>query len=133
MRDLYTVITQLLEVIPTGESELIRKLQGVQTKILYAAPETHGYHFRLTASILERHSLDKDEHWLKSHSQSLTTIPHYSTSLFLRKLSCRLNYWINKIISAFGLCPKCFKGLSANKHQLFCTNPDCKFRTSKIF
>jgi hypothetical protein len=38
MRNLHTVITQLLEAIPKGESELICKLQGVQTKILYAAP-----------------------------------------------------------------------------------------------
>ena len=51
----------------------------------------------------------------------------------LRKLTCKLNYYINKTISAFGLCPKCFRGLSANKHQLFCTSPDCKFRTSKLF
>lgn len=65
MRNLHTVITQLLEAIPKGESELIRNLQNVQTKIRYAAPETLGYHWRVTASILERHSLDKDEPWIR--------------------------------------------------------------------
>lgn len=53
-------------------------------------------------------------------------------NLLFRKLVCRTNYWINKIISAFGLCPKCFRALSANKHQLFCTNPDCCFRTNQL-
>lgn len=65
MRNLYIVIDQLLEVIPLSEESLRARLTSVQTKIMYAAPETLSYHWSVIAWILEVNTLDKTEDWVK--------------------------------------------------------------------
>lgn len=65
MRNLYIVIDQLLEAAPLSEESLRARLTSVQTKIMYAAPETLGYHWRAVAWILETHTVDNSSDWVK--------------------------------------------------------------------
>lgn len=69
MRNLHTVINQLLEVIPDSQDSLRRKLISTQIKLRYAAPETCGYHWRVVARALETHTLDNEENWVKVTQQ----------------------------------------------------------------
>lgn len=65
MRNLHTVIAQLLEAIPSSEESLRGKLISAQNKLLYAAPETFHYHWSVVAWILEANTLDKTDDWVK--------------------------------------------------------------------
>jgi len=65
MRSLYTVINQLLEVIPASEESLRRKLISAQIKLKYAAPETFHYHWSVVARILKVNTLDRSDSWIK--------------------------------------------------------------------
>ena len=65
MRNLHTVINQLLEVIPTTEDSLRSRLISTQNKLMYAAPETLGYHWLVVAQILEVNTLDRTDSWVK--------------------------------------------------------------------
>lgn len=65
MRSLYTVINQLLEVIPASEESLRRKLISAQIKLKYAAPETLHYHWSVVAWILEANTFDRSDNWIK--------------------------------------------------------------------
>lgn len=69
MRNLHTVINQLLEVIPESCDSLRRKLISTQTKLRYAAPETASYHWLIVAKALETHTLDNEENWVKITQQ----------------------------------------------------------------
>jgi len=65
MRDLYTVINQLLREIPSDESNLRDLLKGIQSKLMYVAPESQRYFWNLTSTVLEQNTLDKTDHWVK--------------------------------------------------------------------
>lgn len=65
MRDLSTVITQLLEVIPSAELVLRDRLLSTQNKLRYAAPESFHYHWSVVAWILHVNTLDRDDPWIK--------------------------------------------------------------------
>ena len=65
MRNLYTVINQLLEVIPASEESLRNRLISAQIKLKYAAPETFSYHWSVVAWILEVNTLDRSDSWIK--------------------------------------------------------------------
>jgi hypothetical protein len=69
MRNLHTVITQLLEVIPDSEESLRLRLISAQNKLKYAAPETLSYHWSVVAWILEANTLDRSEDWIKVTQQ----------------------------------------------------------------
>lgn len=77
MRNLHTVITQLLEVIPDTEESLRERLISAQKKLRYAAPETLFYHWSVVAWILEANTLDRTEDWIKVTRQIFNneTIP----------------------------------------------------------
>lgn len=77
MRKLHTVITQLLEVIPTSEESLRTRLISAKTKLNYAAPETLIYHWSVVAWILEVNTLDRTDDWIKITKQIFNneTIP----------------------------------------------------------
>lgn len=65
MRDLSTIINQLLEVIPATELVLRDRLLSAQNKLRYAAPETFHYHWSVVAWILHVNTLDRDDPWIK--------------------------------------------------------------------
>jgi len=65
MRDLSTVINQLLEVIPATELVLRDRLLSAQNKLRYAAPESFHYHWSVVAWILHVNTLDREDSWIK--------------------------------------------------------------------
>lgn len=54
MRNLATVIDQMLAQIPQGES-LVPVLEGCKSSFLYAAPEMHLFWWQRVAECLEDH------------------------------------------------------------------------------
>lgn len=60
MRDLGTVISRLIDVIPTDEDELLHELMKVQRSVGYAPPELINTLWRRTHEILCDYVFNED-------------------------------------------------------------------------